>query len=170
MTKLEKTVHIFLIGVCCLSTALLLERRFAAKAPIHSASSPALEGKPVNLKDVEWTRVPLTVILQLSPSCHFCQASVPFYRQLAQAHQGTGHGIRWLVTGREPAGELQKYLTQQGIAVDAIVRGQLEPMNFGGTPALFVVDQHGILKRAYLGRLSPSDEQEVLTLFYRGAV
>ena len=52
----------------------------------HADSSPqarALTGATVHLSGVDFAQREKTLLLVISPTCHFCLSSEPFYRQLA---------------------------------------------------------------------------------------
>jgi hypothetical protein len=169
MTKIEKITHILLIVLCCVSVYVILEKRLAPRRPVTSAAAKQFTGRTVQVQGLAWNSSAWTVILQLSTTCHFCADSMPFYRRLADIRRQP-NSIAWVVIGREPAGALQEHLLRERLSVDRVVSGRLEPINFAGTPAIFIVDSQGTVKRAFVGRLSPSDEHEVASIFEKGTV
>jgi len=66
------------------------------------------------------------------------------------------------VVGLEAPETLRKYLSQSKVGVDNILQ---VPRGFAGvsfTPAVFVVDSHGVIQEAFLGKLDRTHEKQLL--------
>jgi hypothetical protein len=65
---------------------------------------------------------------------------------------------------------MQQHLAEHSIAVDHVTQSELNSLGIIGTPTVLIVDSHGVVQRAFLGKLVSRDEQEVLSILERGAV
>jgi hypothetical protein len=54
------------------------------------------------------------------------------------------------------------YLNQLGISVDEIREFRLDRIGVQGTPTIILVDRSGIVKKTWVGKLSPQEELVVL--------
>jgi hypothetical protein len=59
--------------------------------------------------------------------------------------------------------EAQAYLAGEGVSVDEIRQAPLSDLDIAGTPTLVLVDQVGVVKHVWLGKLPSEEEAEVVT-------
>jgi hypothetical protein len=169
MTKLEKVTHGFLIGLCCLAGGLLIEQRFFSSPEGEPLSSRSLVGREVKLPGADWQAAPISVVLQLSSTCHFCNESLPFYKQLMAARETQAAKVPILVVSSDAVAVIRKHLEDQQLMVDRVLHSRMEA--FGtGTPTVFIVDSKGVVKRAFIGKLDSSGEKELLSIVQQGKV
>jgi hypothetical protein len=167
MNKLEKTTYVFLIAVCCVSLYMLIESRLS-RGSRPASFSPALVGRPVKLAGVDWQAAPLTVLLHLSSTCHFCNESMSFYRTLAETHQRQGFRTALIVSSPDPVSVMEDHLAQERVAVDRVVHDRLDSIGVAGTPTVLIVDSRGVVRRTFGGKLDASREKELLSIVERG--
>jgi len=146
MTKLETATHVFLIAVCCLAGGLLIEQRFFP--PTNEEFPPArqLVGREVKLPGADWQAAPVSVLLQLSSTCRFCNESMPFYRQLTAAGQSGSVKVPVIVASADAVGVMQKHLEEQQVSVNRVLHSRLEGLGTS-TPTVYVVDSKGMVRR-----------------------
>jgi hypothetical protein len=169
MTKLETVTHVVLISVCCLAGGLLIEQRFFSPADTGPASTTGLVGREVPLPGADWQAAPFSLVLQISSTCHFCNESMPFYRQLISARQASSAKVPIIVASRDAVAVMRKHLEDQQVNVDKVLHSRLETLP-AFTPTVYVVDSKGVVRRAFIGKLDPSGEKELLTFIERGKV
>jgi hypothetical protein len=168
MTKLEIATHVFLIGVCCLAGGLLIEQRFFSD-PDSAPSAPNLVGREVKLPGADWQSAPVSVLLQISSTCHYCNESMPFYRQMMAARQGAPAKVPVIVASADAVAVMQQHLADQQVSVDKVLHSRLE--GFGTlTPTVYIVDSKGMVKRVFVGELDSSGQKELLAIVERGKV
>ncbi len=168
MTKLEKATHVFLIAICCLAGGLLIEQRFFAPQDDDISTGNDLVGRQVKLPGADWQAAPLSVLLQISSTCHFCNESMPFYRQLMATRQAAPSKVPVIVASHDAVAVIRKHLEDQQVAVDKVLHARDV---FGtGTPTVYLVDGHGVVKRVFIGKLDPAGEKELLAIVERGKV
>jgi hypothetical protein len=168
MTKLEKLTHILLIAVCCIAGFLLIESRLSRNSPESGAA--ALVGQPIRLPGVDWQATPMTVVLQISSNCHFCNESMPFYHKLVEARHRQGDRVGLIVASQDGIRLMQDHLAGQQLIVDKVLHARLDSMGLTGTPTILLVDARGVVKRTFLGKLDSSGERQLLSIVERGKV
>lgn len=100
-----------------------------------------------------------TFVLYLSPSCAFCQESMPFYRRLsARVQQSSATALAFPIGGAEAG--FRAYLSENSLEAE---RAAPLPVVAGvrGTPTILMV-QAGAVVDSWVGRLSADQEQRLL--------
>jgi hypothetical protein len=101
----------------------------------------------------------LTVLVVLASDCEYCEASLSLYQRIG-AMRRAGR-IQVVGVGPETSEELRDYLKRSAVDVDAVV--QLDPtIPAKGTPTIMLVDRQGIVRRSWLGCLSPTQERRLV--------
>jgi hypothetical protein len=138
-------------------------------AASQSAQPPAEVAVGGNLGErvagVDWKKNGRTLVLAISTQCHFCKDSAPFYRKL----QGqVGKGIRTVAVLPQPVTEAKAYLSGEGIHVDEVKQVSMHQIGVRGTPTIFLVDHGGVIKKVWVGKLQPEEEQQLLADLRKG--
>jgi hypothetical protein len=169
MTKLETATHVFLIAVCCLAGGLLIEQRFFSPPEDGPVPARDLVDRQVNLPGADWQSAPVSVLLQISSTCHFCNESMPFYRQLMAARQAGSVKVPVIVASADAVGVMRKHLEDQQVVVDKVLHSRLEAFPMV-TPTVYIVDSRGVVKRAFIGKLDSAGEKQLLSIVKRGKI
>ncbi len=118
-------------------------------------------GSKFALKNVNWQASDKNLVFAVSTTCHYCTESAGFYRKLVeQCKQQHVHTVAVLP---QPQAEAQAYLAGEGVNVDEIRQAPLSDLDIGGTPTLVLVDQVGVVKHVWLGKLPSATEEDVVT-------
>jgi peroxiredoxin len=164
-SKLETAANI-----ATLSTAILISfvvvRTYFLSAPLRTAA-PIRATESVNvgaslksrLPGVNWGKNGQTLVLALSTQCHFCTESAPFFRQLSEK---PGKAFKIVAVLPQSATEAQEYLKRQGIHVDQLSQMPLEKVGVAGTPTMLLIDQSGIVRKSWVGKLNAQQQGEAL--------
>lgn len=159
ITKSIEVVANIAIIVVAVLLATSLVRNYWISAP---PSIPREISQPSSISltalDVDWNRNGQTLILAISSTCHFCSESAPFYKTLASNKGDT----RIVAVLPESVEEGRKYLSKLGVAVDDVKQVPLNEIGVSGTPSLVLVDNSGVVKNLWLGKLSVEKERIVL--------
>jgi hypothetical protein len=130
---------------------------------LHTVSlvAPVTAGSDMSMRipAVNWHANGRTLVLVLSTRCHFCTESAPFFRRLGER---AGSNVKFLAVLRQPVAESERYLSGEGLYFDEIRQALIGETGAAGTPTLLLVDQDGIVKRTWVGRLAPDKEREAL--------
>ena len=126
------------------------------------SSDSMLAGKTLaRLSDYAWDSHPTTLVLGLRQDCHFCQASMPFYKRLSDAeHSGRLHA-HMLTVMPDAADSAAVYLHSNGLDTQHLFGHPLGDINVLGTPTLMLVNSRGMVTQAWVGQLTQSQEKDV---------
>ena len=169
MTKLETVTHVCVIGLCCLAGGLLIEQRFFSSDEAEMVPARSLVGREVKLPGADWQAAPISVLLQISSTCDFCNESMPFYKQLVAAREAQAAKVPVIVVSRDAVAVMRKHLEDQQVIVDKVLHSRLESLG-AVTPTVYIVDSKGLVRRAFIGELDSSGQKELLSIIERGKV
>jgi len=162
-TKLETVANLSTIVVSLLLSIVLIRvfllpegRPAASAAKPQVAKGTSLKG---SLEGVDWSKNGRTLVLAISTRCHFCTDSAPFFQRLSK---GRPANTKLLAVLPQAVDESRKYLEQEGVRVDDVRQAQLDSIKVRGTPTLLLVDSTGTVAEAWVGKLEPSQEEDVL--------
>jgi len=116
-------------------------------------------GAKMQLKEVNWSSHRGTLVLALSTTCHFCEESTPFYRDLVAKCSKTH--VQTVAVFPQPLKQAASYLDKNKVQVDNVVSASLANLQVSGTPTLIFVDSNGKVQDAWVGKLSSDREREV---------
>jgi hypothetical protein len=155
--KIETTANVAIIVAAVVFTIVAVQ---------HFRSGPNQQvphipvGAKFALQGVNWQDNNKNLVLGLSTGCHFCSESAPFYRELVQ-YCKEQHVRTVAVFPQEPAAA-EAYLKSEGVQVDEIRQAQLTNIGINGTPTLLLINEAGVVKDVWIGKLPGKDEKEVL--------
>ena len=157
--RLELIANIAII-IVAIALGVVLVKKYVRVQPTTvdsntSANEPRVVEK-INLPGIDWSKR-ATLVLAISTSCHFCTESAPFYRDLAQAH----NGIRLMAVLPQPIEVGKHYLDTLGVQVDEVLQAPLNEINVKGTPTLLLVNREGTVVGKWVGRLPAEKEAQV---------
>ena len=151
------------IAVIVTSVALLgflgnswYESHYAPQSRV--AQAQALVGSTVRLTGVDFTRKRKTLLIAISSTCHFCQESHPFYRQLANTPGATANIVAVLPM---PQSDAESYVHSTISSSLQVVSGSLDTLGVDSTPTLLLVDRQGKVEKAWIGKLDDASQKQV---------
>lgn len=166
--KLEKVTQLFLIAVCIVSLAVLVKHHFLGHgtgAGNMDAYADTLVGQgETTIPSAVWQASQDNLVLLLKSDCRFCDESMPLYQKLAALRRGYGNRFSIVALGVEPPARLREYLWQNQVDVDSVVQARSGLANIRFTPAVFIVNSHGVIQKAFLGKLNSDNEEQLLHL------
>jgi hypothetical protein len=157
---LEVITNIAVLCVCVL-IAFIGIRDFLSPNTRAVLSGPS-KGTHVSLPGVDWSRANRTLVMVLSTQCHFCSDSAAFYQKLLPA--AITRNIPVVAVLPQSIPESRQYLTGLGLQTSniSVLQEPMAAVHVSGTPTLFVVNNHGLVQRAWSGKLQAPGEAEVL--------
>ncbi len=166
MEKLRKLVeigsNIAVILVAVLLGYTLVNRYYSQPAQPPTAAESALKpGIRLQIKDVDFSKSERNLILVLSPSCHFCAESMPFYRRLA-ALNADNRKLRMIGAFTQDVDRSSKYLEEHNVALDEVIQADTSETMIRGTPTLILTDKDGVVLDSWYGKLKPDRENEAM--------
>jgi hypothetical protein len=165
MTRLDKAANISLIIACLLFIGVLARNYYLSRMPDPNIELSVKKGDQVALPgaaSADGQSAAATLVLTLSTHCAFCQASVPFYQKLAAFKNSSPARMRLATVMSEPQEEIEAYLKQHGIAVDAVFSMPVTQIGVKGTPTLLLLDGQNKLIESWVGQLNNQQESEVI--------
>ena len=117
-------------------------------------------GTKFNLQDENWQTTHKNVVLALSTTCRFCTESAGFYRELSR--ECKKQHIHLVAVLPQPVDEAEAYLKGESVEVDEIKQASFAGLQVSGTPTLLIIDNKGVVKNVWYGKLADSGEKEVL--------
>lgn len=154
--KLERLLNVAIV-IAIVSLSGLLAKRLLAD---YANKKTALVGTKLALKGVAWGESRQTLLLAFSNECGYCAESAPYYKRLAE--ESGRHGTRFVAVAKTPVEDSRSYLAAHGIAANLIVQARLSTIGINNVPTLLLVDERGIVRNVWVGKLSGAAENEVM--------
>jgi thioredoxin-related protein len=103
-----------------------------------------------------------TLLVAVREGCHFCEASAPFYKQLAEA--AAKHPKTRLVAALPEAADKGRPFLEKliGAHVEDVREADFDALKVRYTPTVLLVDHAGKVKNVWVGRLHEDQEAQVL--------
>lgn len=174
MVNVRRTVEL-ISNVAIILVSGLLGWSYLAHKTLKISSSPSevhqavqLEGRTLpQLPSYSWGNHAQTLVLGLRVGCHYCAASLPFYKRLADLEKGNSLHSHILVVMPDVKESGTKELQSAGLTVDSIFNQPLDSIKVELTPTALLVDAHGVVKRAWVGELPPQNEKDLIAAVER---
>jgi thiol-disulfide isomerase/thioredoxin len=114
------------------------------------------------LPGYSWSSYPKTLVIAIRRGCPYCDASMPFYRQLSEQEKSNVLRAHVLVVMPNNATSGSTFLSKDNLESQAIFGQDLDALNVSGTPTVLLLDSSGRIEREWVGQLSPRAEKEVM--------
>lgn len=166
-TKLDTAANIAIIIVCALAAVAIglnIRDRMFPPQPPPMPGQVAKGERFDQLKNVVPAGSDRALVVAVSPQCHFCNESLPFYKQLVDQRNQKGSAVKFVAavpTEQLKAEESQKFATA-GVQVDNMVNIDFASIKVPGTPTLMLVDKQGKVLDVWVGKLDEGHQKEVL--------
>lgn len=165
--KLEMLANVAIIVVAVLFSATIIKDRYLRNTPQAIGPSAltvsALQGTHLNVSGVKWDQAEKTVVLALSTQCHFCQESLPFYRDLTASKAVTSNRVAVVAIFPQQLPEAQAFINAGKIQPSTVLSMPLQTIGTSSTPTLLLVNHSGIVERLWVGVLSSSQRNDLLS-------
>lgn len=114
-----------------------------------------------------WRQHDRTLILAIRRGCHFCEASMPFYRKLSQLAGEHAFGTPIVVESPDDPATMRFLMRSQGLQFASFPSIPLQALQAEGTPTAVLVDQQGTVLRSWNGELSRGQEADLMRALER---
>ncbi|SRR6266849_6027067 len=155
--KIETLTNVAILGFLLVVAVIYITGRFS-HTPQYLQIRAGDELPP--LPGYSWSSHPRTLVLALRYGCHYCEESVPFYKQLIEL-EGSGRikNIHVLAVFPDDAVIVERALQLEGLSVDHIASVPFHGLKVFGTPTVILADQNGRVIGAWVGKLQSEDER-----------
>lgn len=163
MSKALKGIFEWSMNILCIvalayvGTVLWLQHAGTVTASAGASGLHIGQRLPVN--DVDWKARHRTLVFILSTGCHFCSESASFYAELLKNQpQGDWQA---LAIFPQPSELATLYMRKNGYDIPNMRQVDLSALEIAGTPTLLLVDNTGVIRQQWIGKLSSKYEDDV---------
>jgi thioredoxin-related protein len=157
---------IVFIATCVVLLTVTVLEYARRRAPLESRRPQAREdvttGLNVPIQALGAASAARTALVVISPSCIYCQRSLPFYARLLEAAKKSRGKVRVAFASLQSPQKTAPFFKGSGLNPDMIVLPLEVPV--AGTPTLLVFDRSGTVISRWIGQLSPDQETKALRL------
>src|SRR5260370_26002176 len=133
-SKVEVAANVAVIVLAVVIGTVFLMNRFGAPRldPNEVKAGDQLPGLPA----YKWNAHERTLVLALRSGCHFCEASMPFYRKLAQLEQSNQVGVHLIAVFPDDPAAVHKVVEIQQLTLEVLPLFELAHVKLHTTPTL----------------------------------
>jgi thiol-disulfide isomerase/thioredoxin len=167
-STLDTVANIAIILVCAIAAFILIRNHFfnPNQAGGPGQRPPEIEAgeKYEALGKMVPAGAERALVVALSPTCHFCEESMPFYKRLVDERNQKASNVKVIaaVPREEVKAEEQQKLTAAGVNADGLVVLDFDSVKLRGTPTILLVDNKGEVHDVWVGKQPASGEEEIL--------
>lgn len=103
-----------------------------------------------------------TLLIAMSTKCHYCEESLPFYKQLAEAQRVSDSGTQIIAVFPNAEEEVKQYLQQNEFDLESLSSVDFRALNISRTPTAVLIDSDGKVLDFWVGKLPSDVEQQVV--------
>jgi len=181
VARFETAANVGIVLLCvCVCGDMAYRHMLRPAQPLRATAGPVV---PPNLRVQEYTpgdqvgglanvdfrKAPRTLLLVVRSSCHYCKASMPFYRLLASASKSRIPGLRLIGVCTESEEACATFLRQEKLELDDTVAVRPGALRIRGTPTLVLVDAEARVVKVWTGQLQDAKQREVLRILEVGS-
>lgn len=134
----------------------------------HGSTEPSYRAAPGTRlalpASYDFTAHERTLILAIQEDCRYCEASMPFYKEITARINGGCSGYGLVAVLPNPPAAADRFLSQYGLEIPRLANTRLLSLGVTGTPTVVLVDHEGTVLDVWVGELSRDGEQELLAL------
>jgi thioredoxin-related protein len=160
--KVELTANILIIVFALLLGGILVQKYFFAQ-PTAANQPPRLEpkvGSKMEVRNVNWSGQPRTLILALQMGCHFCNESAPFYKRVIETVRNKN--VKLVAVFPTEIEKSAAHLKDLGLTNIEVKQSSLGSLQVNGTPTLILTNDKGEVTDYWVGKLPADKETEVI--------
>lgn len=157
--RIDTLANIAVILAVVFFGGLMIKDRFFPARPMPSVK---IGEKLAPLAGYSWSKHPSTLLLALRTDCHYCEESIPFYRQLAEKEKQNRLNAHLLGILSDDETKTRAYAREHALGFQFRSDSSLSDVKVSATPTLLLVDAMGSVRKAWVGKLSSSGQEEVI--------
>ncbi len=158
--KVEVGANVVVIVLAVVIGSVFLMDWFASPGP--GPNEVKVGDQLPGLSAYDWKAHDRTLVLALRNGCHFCEASIPFYRRLAKLEQSKQIGVHLIAVFPDDPGIVRQVVETQQLTIEVVAGFELGQVNVQATPTLMLVDEQGRVSKVWMGELPAAQEAEVI--------
>jgi hypothetical protein len=164
-SSLDTVANIAIILVCAIAAVVLIRNQFFPPQAPPRPGQAEVGDTLAPIKQVLPAGTERAMVVAVSPTCHFCNESFPFYKKLIDERNSKGSPVKVIAavpTDQAIQEESQKFAAA-GVKPDQVVKMDFAAIKVPGTPTILHVDNNGKVLDVWVGKLPDSgSERKVL--------
>ena len=163
-STLDTVANIAIILVCAIAAVVLIRNQFFQPEPPPRPGQAEVGDTLASLKQVLPAGTERAMVVALSPTCHFCNESMPFYKKLIDERNSKSSPVKVIaaVPNEQAKAEENKKFAEAGVKPDQVVTMDFASIKVPGTPTVLHVDNNGKVLDVWVGKLDSGGERKVL--------
>ena len=158
--KVEVVANLAVILLAVVIGSVFLMDHFASPGP--GPNEVKVGDQLPGLHAYNWKAHERTLVLALRNGCHFCEASMPFYRKLAKLEQSNQIGVHLIAVFPDDPGIVRQVVETQQLTIEVVAGTELGQVKVQASPTLMLVDEQGRVSKVWMGELPAAEEAEVI--------
>ena len=159
MKYLDRIANVAIIVAVAVFLTVVIRGGYLHRVPGPPRAPTSIVGSTINLPGVRFPSRQYSLVLGISASCHFCEASLPFYRQLTEQLQGKVNLIAVLPQSQN---EADAFIKKAGLSGTRVISENLDSIGVDATPTLLLIDGSGKVKNSWVGEQDKVGEEKIL--------
>lgn len=153
------------VGIAAIAVVAVLAKN-QWSTPSGPESGPARENVVSTAETYpRFTNERATAVLIVSATCRFCEASLPFYKTLAEHSRRDGRfDVAVIVPTKDSSGALRAFFEKGGVGDVLWVEG-MPPADISAVPAVVALDATGKVLASWIGKMNRAQEKALIDLF-----
>src|SRR3954468_17207999 len=163
-STLDTAANIAIILVCAIAAVVLVRNQFFPPRPPGAPPQVEKGEQFAALKQAMPAGANRALFVAVSPTCHFCNDSLPFYKHLVDERNQKGSAVKFIaaVPSEDTKAPESEKFANAGVQPDNVVHLDFSSIKVPGTPTLMLVDNNGKVLNVWVGKLDEGSEKEVL--------
>ncbi len=159
MKYTDRIANVAVIVAVAVFLVLVARGEFSRRTLPSAHTANALVGTKISIPGAHFPAQGDTLVLGISENCHFCNESLPWYKDLTARLQGK---VNVLAVLPQPQTEAENYLRAEGLSGAQVISANLDSIGVYATPTLLLVDSAGKVKSAWVGKQNDAGQQKIL--------
>jgi thioredoxin-related protein len=145
-----------------MATAVLLACALAVLAFKSIDERREMHSYQLDVPGYSWQDSRATLVIAVRYGCHFCEASLPFYKRLMEASNGVSAN-KLRIAFISPDNEyLAAHILPSWAPMDTVRSNVFFPPWITGTPTMILMDNKGKVDKVWVGVLNISQQRDVI--------
>lgn len=167
---LNMAANVFLVAASGLLGTAAWYRYFHVPPTNASKSAGAVPFRPGDrapqIRGIDYASAQRSLVIFLSTTCHYCEASAPFYNKLHAVAEGTNGKWKFFTVFSQPGEQVQAFKARLNLAAYVLPGVEFRSFGVHSTPTAILVGKTGVVDRVWLGT-SEAIETDVVAALTR---
>ncbi|MDQ2898659.1 MAG: hypothetical protein M3Y07_02530 [Acidobacteriota bacterium] len=158
---LDKIISIAVLVTCLIVSGISISSALQRSAWSQREPQEGDIGRHIHITGVQWKSHKASLVLVLNTQCHFCDASVPFYRSLTEL-ESRNMPLALVAVFPQAKEDVTLYTARKALKFTTVITDQGDLLGAAGTPTIFLIDSFGIVRNRWQGLLKTEQINDVV--------